>query len=148
MSACCPSCNGTWTPDKLAAWRKANGIPDPDELDRAVLERFGPIPDVSAPPREFPVLDITGRPIPAPLPFPAHLGTPDGLRVALMDLRGDLGDMRATLDSLAALAHAMAISRPTVGVMRQAADDLFNMADLASEAARAIHDAFPDQVAQ
>lgn len=121
VSACCPSCNGTWTPDKLAAWRKANGIP---------------------------VLDITGRPIPAPLPFPAHLGTPDGLRVALMDLRGDLGDMRATLDGLAALVHAMAINRPTVDAMRQAADDLFNMADLASEAARAIHDAFPDQVTQ
>ena len=131
VSALCPACNGKWSPEDLAAWCKANGVPAPAPR-----------------PREFPVLDIAGCPIPAPLPFPAVMGTPDGLRVALMDLRGDLGDMRATLDGLAACAHAMAINGPAAATMRQAADDLFNLSDLASEAARAICDAFPDQVAQ
>lgn len=91
---------------------------------------------------------VDAIPVPAPLPFPAPHDSPDGLRVALADLRGDLGDMRATLDGLATLAHAMAVNRPTVSAMRQAADDLFNLSDQADEAARAIHDAFPAQVAQ
>lgn len=129
VSACCPSCNGTWDPEDLARWREANGHP----ASRSV---------VVVPP------GVDAIPVPAPLPFPAPHDSPDGLRVALADLRGDLGDMRATLDGLTGRAMGMKVKGPTAAAMRQAADDLFNLSDVAAEAARAIHDAFPAQVTQ
>lgn len=93
------------------------------------------------------VADWNARP--APLSFPAPPVSPEyapEVADAWVGLLDDLADMRATLDGLDELLDSLRRGRVTIGGLRAAADVAFNLSDVAAEAGRAIHDAFPDVV--